>query len=601
LSYFLDLPAGLYKLKSNNPYCTKYVRIDSIQSPKINILPTLQYNCLGQHNILLQGVPVPLLCDNIYFNFRLYIRDTITGKDSLYRSDNAGSFYSVPYTGFHAEIYLNQKKVFGVFRNIYDSICPIDDSIIKPFGILPPSLAASRLTYFVCGKNDSVDIPFTITGGSAPYVVTIPGYDSLTVPGQSGIYKGVKPGKSYSLIASDVCFISASVQISVEDSCSQCEDHAKFSITDSIICLGDTLFTKNKSIFGQDYKWFVNGLPISIDSDLVYIPPTSGVYQVKFVLDEIVCKDSSYHSFRVDTALPFTLIPDTTFCNAFSLKLNTGKPTTRWSNGLKGSYIYVNKGGEYSALVNNVCGTWVDTVVITQRFTPHLYMPHDTTLCSGDTIMVQIHADAPVSYIWNTGIQDSIIQIIQQGTYTVTATDGPCPVTDSIRARYIVERSRLFDTLPMPCIGEELVLRSNYGTMPIWQDSVPDTTYSVIQDGLYKLRVLGKCGVIRDSVSIKFHDCQCRLLAPTAFSPDGNGINDVFRAIPACPTQSFVLKIFNRWGEKVFESHDSDIGWDGTYQLASQPIDVYMYTVTWSNTGNNSSPRSWSGNVTLVR
>jgi gliding motility-associated-like protein len=86
---------------------------------------------------------------------------------------------------------------------------------------------------------------------------------------------------------------------------------------------------------------------------------------------------------------------------------------------------------------------------------------------------------------------------------------------------------------------------------------------------------------------------------PTAFTPDGNGLNDVFRLeSPEYFTmQSFT--VFNRWGEVVFETTDPLSGWDGTFMGQPQPIGTYVYRVIGVDDIGYRVARQ--GNVTLLR
>jgi large repetitive protein len=67
---------------------------------------------------------------------------------------------------------------------------------------------------------------------------------------------------------------------------------------------------------------------------------------------------------------------------------------------------------------------------------------------------------------------------------------------------------------------------------------------------------------------------------PTAFSPNGDGLNEIFKPEGMLYVNEFLMEIFNRWGELIFKSHDINVGWDGTYM--GQPVQegVYLYKVT---------------------
>lgn len=90
-----------------------------------------------------------------------------------------------------------------------------------------------------------------------------------------------------------------------------------------------------------------------------------------------------------------------------------------------------------------------------------------------------------------------------------------------------------------------------------------------------------------------------RLIAPTAFSPNGDGINDVFR-IKVLGVEQFNLKIYNRWGELVFTAKDETEGWDGTFKNVNQGIGTYIYTLDYFNLEENKN-ESMKGTVTIIR
>lgn len=85
---------------------------------------------------------------------------------------------------------------------------------------------------------------------------------------------------------------------------------------------------------------------------------------------------------------------------------------------------------------------------------------------------------------------------------------------------------------------------------------------------------------------------------PNAFSPNGDGINDIFKA-QGFGISKFDMRIYNRWGQMVFESNNIDLGWDGKFKGAPQPVDVYAYVVNLTFSDGTSATRT--GSVTLLR
>lgn len=102
-----------------------------------------------------------------------------------------------------------------------------------------------------------------------------------------------------------------------------------------------------------------------------------------------------------------------------------------------------------------------------------------------------------------------------------------------------------------------------------------------------------------DSVTINI-DVICRsVYVATAFSPNGDGMNDVLHVKSNCDITQFSFKIFDRWGEKVFESNDLLLGWDGTFKSKIMDSGVFMYTVDGFLSSGIEVKKK--GNVTLIR
>ena len=86
---------------------------------------------------------------------------------------------------------------------------------------------------------------------------------------------------------------------------------------------------------------------------------------------------------------------------------------------------------------------------------------------------------------------------------------------------------------------------------------------------------------------------------PNAFTPTGDGNNDIYYPYGTSSVKQISWAVFNRWGEKVFESNSLYIGWDGTYKGAPAPMGVYV--VSSIVTQMNNSSRKYKGSVTLIR
>ena len=123
-------------------------------------------------------------------------------------------------------------------------------------------------------------------------------------------------------------------------------------------------------------------------------------------------------------------------------------------------------------------------------------------------------------------------------------------------------------------------------------------TYSYTDAGNYRVcltvtDVLGCIDSICDDVIVFMPPA-----VPNAFSPNGKGGNNTFNVLGG-PYKELEFKIYNNWGELIFESNDQSVGWDGRRDGAEQPIGVYIYTVKAVTL--NDEPHTLTGDVTLLR
>jgi gliding motility-associated-like protein len=95
----------------------------------------------------------------------------------------------------------------------------------------------------------------------------------------------------------------------------------------------------------------------------------------------------------------------------------------------------------------------------------------------------------------------------------------------------------------------------------VWQDGSQGPTYRVIKEGLYYVRAINNCDSRATVLSLKYS--KCKLGIPNAFTPNGDGHNDQFRPKYGSEISNYRLLIFNRFGQKLFESIDKLKGWDG--------------------------------------
>ena len=129
-------------------------------------------------------------------------------------------------------------------------------------------------------------------------------------------------------------------------------------------------------------------------------------------------------------------------------------------------------------------------------------------------------------------------------------------------------------------------------------DNVKNPHATPTETTQYLLTVIDNHGCqVSDTVTISL--LPDMLLIPTAFSPNKDGLNDIFRPLNK-NLNKLTFQVFNRWGEKVYETDQIGEGWDGSYKGVKQDIGVFIWQAQYQLVGNPQS-LSASGNVTLVK
>jgi len=127
-------------------------------------------------------------------------------------------------------------------------------------------------------------------------------------------------------------------------------------------------------------------------------------------------------------------------------------------------------------------------------------------------------------------------------------------------------------------------------------DNINDLTqtFAPLVNTVYQYQVINSIGcVINGEVAIEVEPCPIEL--PNAFSPNGDGVNDVWNIAPLFVYNDVEVMIFNRWGNEMFSS-SNNVLWDGTHNGDASPDATYYYVVKIGDT-----KETLSGTVTIVR
>jgi gliding motility-associated-like protein len=310
----------------------------------------------------------------------------------------------------------------------------------------------------------------------------------------------------------------------------------------------------------------------------------------------------------VVTAIPainISLGNDITICEGQSTTLSPSGQTSGlsylWSTGATSASVSVSTAGTYWVTASATGCSDSDTVNVTQLPNPVVDLGNDTTICEGEPLTLSSMQPTGSTYLWSTGDSQSALMVSTTGTYSLTVTYNGCSATDEI---HVVELSSPLISLGNDtslCSGQQILLPKSFTAIDpytiTWQDGNTQNSLWVKTNGLYIATITNACGSYSDTVLIQVGDCN--FWFPSAFSPDGNGLNEKARLLGTLNAiDDFTMHIYNRYGNLVYSSNDKYGGWDGTYKGKAQQVGVYYYQIQFKFKGE---PTLLKGDITLLR
>jgi gliding motility-associated-like protein len=206
------------------------------------------------------------------------------------------------------------------------------------------------------------------------------------------------------------------------------------------------------------------------------------------------------------------------------------------------------------------------------------------------------------SYSWSNGATGNVVTGLSSGNYVVTATDqNSC--ASSIQVTVLIASSPRASIAANDTCLENSIAFSVLTGAPIssvtWNfddpsSGVNNTSGSVTpshifsEAGTYNIRsiVNSSCGVdtLFNTLTVAHCDSTkgfCELYIPNSFTPNGSAINENFSPSTICTFERYEFIIFNRWGERVFQTSDYAVKWDGKYKGSDCPVGIYIYSITY--------------------
>jgi gliding motility-associated-like protein len=217
-----------------------------------------------------------------------------------------------------------------------------------------------------------------------------------------------------------------------------------------------------------------------------------------------------------------------------------------------------------------------------------LDLGNDTVLCKNTFITLQnLTSDVFDFYQWSTGETTPSITVSQPGVYWLLVSDE-CNLNSKNDTVWITVLPSIAPNLGPDkyiCPEESILLSAPQCTNCVytWSNGSETENIEIDSAGVYWLAVDNGNGCINtDSILISHSKCDCSFYIPNAFTPNGDGINEIFKPVYDCEILNYSMQLYNRWGQLIFESENPNSGWNGTYQNQKTPEGVYVYRIKYS-------------------
>jgi gliding motility-associated-like protein len=285
--------------------------------------------------------------------------------------------------------------------------------------------------------------------------------------------------------------------------------------------------------------------------------------------------------------------------------------TYLWNNGQTSSSLTNLSAGPDTVTVTDANGCKASATVVIAPSNDTLTIDTAATaatcgLANGTVKVIPTGGSGTYQYLWSNNATSATVSGLSGGTYDVVVTDNTgCSGTKSVSIAQLPAISATVTTRNDSCaqqIGSAAISIDN-GHAPYSYTWIPaGTDPTKLDSGSYSVTITDSLGCVTAASFIIENinnGCNSIILFPTGFTPNGDGKNETFHAVYTPDLNRFQMRIYDRWGQLVFETDDYTDGWDGTFKNVAQPIGVYIWFAEYSF--GNKPTQAKTGNITLLR
>jgi len=195
-----------------------------------------------------------------------------------------------------------------------------------------------------------------------------------------------------------------------------------------------------------------------------------------------------------------------------------------------------------------------------------------------------------VNYLLSTNATDSFFKINDRVTFWVRSERDGCQAFDTIHIRLGKNIQLYLGEDTTICSGSvfELDATVSSGLSYHWNTNQTKPVIPIHQTGKYVVEVEGGCDVVSDSIQITFDGCDgVKIWIPNAFSPNVDGLNETFKPTiisnSCCQIESYRFRVYDLWGELIFDTDKQEEYWDGKILDAVVKQDVYIWMIEFKD------------------
>lgn len=470
-----------------------------------------------------------------------------------------------------------------------------------------------QVTVNGCVGNDNINIAY-----NAPFTVNL-GNDTTLCTGQTLLLDATTAGGVYLWQdnSTNATFnVTTAGTYSVDITVNGCMQSDAINIVfgaglpvdignDTTLCTGQTLLL-DATVAGSTYLWQDNS------TNATFNVTTAGTYFVDVDLNG--CSGSDTITINYLSSIPVNIGNDTTLCTGQIVLLDatTTGATYLWQDNSTNATFNATATGTYFVNVNQNGCTGADTINLNFNASVSVNLGNDTLLCSGDVLILDA-TTAGATYLWQDNSTNATYTVTQNGTYSVIVTVAGCTGNESINVNFFNTTAGFGFSPVNPTVYNSTINFTNQSQGAIsynWNfdglgtSTLPDPSFtfpSVAGPYVVCLTVSSHNGCVDSICQTIIINDEFLVFVPNAFTPNGKGTNEFFLpVVTGHDPATFEFMIFDRWGEVIFITTDSNKGWDGMHKALNAKQDVYVWKLKVMPL-NDVEVKEFFGHVTLVR